>query len=338
MTQLTERYLAAALRGIGESERTDVERELRSSIADALEDRVSAGEDRAVAEKAVLEGLGDPVRLAAGIAGRPLHLIGPDLFVEYRQLLFMLLSIVMPIVGVVQVVLAIVGGDDYAGAVMAGIGGAWTVGLHIFFWVTVTFAVIERVDAVREAKEGISGAAGRWTVDRLPALAAVRVSAGDTVSDVLTTVLSIGGILFLNGAVWFTDGSGATVPLFDPAIWSFWMPALIAALIGIAGLQVVIFLAGRWTTPLAVVHAVMQLAFAVPLGALALTGSMINPAFADALGWPPLAEGNGPVMLSLAAGVLLVTAWEIFDGFRRARRAEATATTTSIGDPGQAAR
>ncbi|MEJ7803136.1 MAG: permease prefix domain 1-containing protein [Candidatus Limnocylindria bacterium] len=87
MTQLTERYLAASVRGLPEAQRTDVERELRSSIADALEDRVTAGEDRVAAEKAVLEGLGDPVRLAAGIAGRPLHLIGPDLFVEYPVML-----------------------------------------------------------------------------------------------------------------------------------------------------------------------------------------------------------------------------------------------------------
>ena len=118
MTQLTERYLAAAMRGIPEGQRTDVERELRSSIADALEDRVSAGEDRAAAEKAVLEGLGDPVRLAAGISGRPLYLIGPDLFIEYRQLLVLLLSIVMPIVGIVQVAVAIGGGDDLIGALI----------------------------------------------------------------------------------------------------------------------------------------------------------------------------------------------------------------------------
>ena len=103
MTELTERYLAAALRGVPHSQRTDVERELRSSIPDAIEDRATAGEDRDASERAVLDGLGDPTRLAAGIAGRPLHLIGPDLFVEYRQLLVMLLSIVMPIVGIVQI-------------------------------------------------------------------------------------------------------------------------------------------------------------------------------------------------------------------------------------------
>ena len=33
MTSLTERYLAATLRGLPEGKRTDVERELRSSIS-----------------------------------------------------------------------------------------------------------------------------------------------------------------------------------------------------------------------------------------------------------------------------------------------------------------
>ena len=63
---------------------------------------MSAGEEPAAVEKAVLEGLGDPVRLAAGMDGRPLYLIGPDLIVEYRQLLITLLSIAMPIVGVIH--------------------------------------------------------------------------------------------------------------------------------------------------------------------------------------------------------------------------------------------
>jgi len=336
MTQLTERYLAAAMRGIPEGQRTDVERELRSSIADALEDRASAGEDRVAAEKAVLEGLGDPVRLSAGIAGRPLYLIGPDLFVEYRQLVIMLLSIVMPIVGIVQVAVALSSGDDYIGAVMAGIGGAWTVGIHIFFWVTITFAVVERFDAVREARDGISGAAGRWTVERLPALPADRISASDAVGELLSAALGIGGLLFLNAAVWFTDASGDPIPLFNPDLWSLLIPTLVAILAALAGLQIVVFLVGRWTMPLAAANGVLQVAFTLPVIVLALTGSLINPAFADALGWPPLADGRGPVMLGLAAGGLLVTAWEIYDGFRRARRADARAT--GIVESGQAAR
>ena len=336
MTQLTERYLAAAMRGIPEAQRTDVERELRSSIADALEDRVTAGEDRAAAERAVLEGLGDPVRLSAGISGRPLYLIGPDLFVEYRQLLVMLLSVVMPIVGIVQVAVALSGGDDLIGALMAGAGGAWTVGLHIFFWVTITFAAVERVDAVREARDEISGAVGRWTVDRLPALPSARISASDMVGELLSTALGIGGLLFLNGAVWFTDAAGDPIPLLSPDLWPLLVPMLVALLAAIGGLQIVVFLVGRWTMPLAAANTVLQLAFTVPVVALALTGSLLNPSFADALGWPPLAEARGPVMLGLAAVAVLVTAWDIYDGFRRARRADTSAA--GIGEPGQAAR
>ena len=71
---------------------------------------------------------------------------------------------------------------------------------------------------------------------------------------------------------------------------------------------------------LAAVNAVAAVAFSAPVIALALTGSLLNPAFAEALGWPPLADARGPVMLTVAAGTLLVTAWEIYDGFRRARR------------------
>ncbi|MGH2445479.1 MAG: permease prefix domain 1-containing protein [Candidatus Limnocylindria bacterium] len=335
MTQLTERYLAAALRGIPEDQRADVERELRSSIGDALEDRLSAGEDRAEAEKAVLEGLGDPQRLAAGITGRPLHLIGPELFVGYRQLLVMLLAVSLPIVGVVQAAIAVNRGDELVGALVVGAGAAWTVGLHIFFWVTITFAVIERVDAMREAREQITSAIGAWTVDRLPALPAGRISVGELVGEVLTTALTIGAILFLETPAWFTDASGEVIPLFNPNLWSGWLPLLIAVLATIAGLHVIIFLAGRWTTTFAITHALLEAAFAVPVVALALTGSLINPDFADALGWPPLADGRGLPMIVLAAAVLLVTGWEIIDGFRRARRANAGGA--GIGEPGQAA-
>jgi hypothetical protein len=44
-------------------------------------------------------------------------------------------------------------------------------------------------------------------------------------------------------------------------------------------------------------------------------------------------------MLAIAGASLLVTAWEIFDGFRRARRAGATgAATGGIAERGEAVR
>ncbi len=331
MTELTERYLAAALRGVPHGQRTDVERELRSSITDAVEDRANAGEDRNGAERAVLDGLGDPTRLAAGIAGRPLHLIGPDLFVEYRQLLVMLLSIVMPIVGIVQAGLAIAGGETFVAALIAGAVGAWTVGVHLFFWITILFAAMERFDAMRDAREGIAAATGAWNVDRLPALPKDRVSASDAVGEVLTSILTIGGILFLNSVAWFTDEAGEVITLFNPDLWSLWLPLLLVLLAAIALVQVVVFLVGRWTITLAIGYTVLEVAFAVPVIVLALSGSLINPAFAEAVGWPALAEGNGPVMISVAVVTAFVTGWEIVDALRRARRADTRAATMAQG-------
>jgi hypothetical protein len=332
MTELTERYLAAALRGIPERQRADVERELRSSIADAVEDRASSGQERGTAEREVLNGLGDPTRLAAGIAGRPLHLIGPDLFVEYRQLLVMLLSIVMPIVGIVQLGVAIASGETFIGALLAGAAGAWTVGVHLFFWITIVFAAMERFDAMRDAREGIAAASGTWNVDRLPALPKDRVTASETVGEVLTTILTIGGILFLNSVAWFSDEAGEIITLFNPDLWSLWMPLFIVVFAGLAVVQVLAFLVGRWTIPLAVGYTVLDLAFAVPVIVLALSGSLINPAFAEALGWPPLAEGDGPVMIAVAVVTALVTGWEIIDAFRRARRADTRAASMAHGE------
>jgi hypothetical protein len=319
MTSLTERYLAAALRGIPDKQRTDVERELRSSIVDAIEDRVGSGEERAGAEKAVLEGLGDPTRLAAGMSGSRLYLIGPELFVEYRQLLLTLLTIIVPIVGVIQFGVAIWQGEAFLAALLAGAAGAWTVALHIAFWVTLVFALIERLDEARDAREEISGAEGRWTVDRLPALAPARVSAGETIGEVVTSLITIGFLVFLSSNSWMVDAAGESIPLFSPA-WTQWLPALIGVLVLIAGLQVVVFLVGRWTWLLASVFAVLELAFAIPVVVLAWTGTLINPAFAEAVGWPELAEGSGWVMILVALGVAVVTAWEIVDAFRRARR------------------
>lgn len=331
MISLTERYLAAALRGIPERQRADVEGELRSSIADAVEDRVEAGEDRAAAEKAVLEGLGNPAKLAAEYAGRPLYLIGPELYLVYRFLLLRLVGIVVPIVFVVLTAVELLGGSGYGGALLDGAGGALTIGVQLAFWVTLVFAFLERADAARDARDEIVGASGQWTVDMLPDPAADRVSVGDAVGEVVTVILTVGGLLFLRNLSWVTDSAGEVVPLFDPALTYTWFPVLIGILVATAILHVLVFAVGRWTVPLAAGFTVLELAFAVPVIVLALNGTLVNPAFAAEIGWPPLAERDGPVMLVIAAATTLVTAWEIFDAWRRARRTPRLQAVAGLG-------
>ncbi len=330
MTSLTERYLAATLRGIPEKQRPDVERELRSSIADAVEDRVANGEDRVAAETAVLEELGNPTRLAAGMTGRPLYLIGPELFLAYRYILFLLLGIVVPIVGVVEAVVEINGGAGIGQAILAGLFGALTVGVHLAFWVTLSFAVVERVDKSTWKDNDLKQLTEPWTVVDLPELpSSGAVSVGETVGEIVTLGISIGGLLYLRGWSWVSDANGEPIPLFDPVLWDFWFPALI----GVLALQVLFHIAklmvGRWTIGLAIVNAVLLAAFAVPFAVLAVTGALINPDFAAAVGWPQLADGEGWVMLAVAAATVLINGWEAIDGFRKARRPQPAAEPAS---------
>lgn len=321
MTSLTERYLAATLRGIPEKQRPDVDRELRSSIADAVEDRVAGGEDRVAAETAVLEELGNPTSLAAGMAGRPLYLIGPELFLPYRYLLFLLLGIVVPIVGVVEAAVEINGGAGIGAALLAGIGTALTVGVHVAFWVTLSFALVERVDRSAWKATDLKELSKPWTVEHLPELpSSGAVGVGETVGEIATLGISIGGLLYLRGWSWFTDDSGAPIVVFDPALWDFWIPALIAVLALQALFHIAKLARGRWTIGNAMVNVVLLAAFAVPFAVLALTGSLVNPAFAAEIGWPPLAEGDGIAMLAVAAATVLINGWEAIDGFRKARR------------------
>lgn len=84
---LVDRYVSAVVARVPAAQRTDVAAELRTSLADAVEDLQAQGRSVADAEERAVLALGDPVTLAAQYAGQPLHLIGPDFYAQYVQLL-----------------------------------------------------------------------------------------------------------------------------------------------------------------------------------------------------------------------------------------------------------
>ena len=317
-TEWTERYLAVVLKSIPESKRFDVDRELRSSIADDVEERIAGGENGEAAERAVLEALGDPSLLASAYSGRPNYLLGPELFPLYRHFLGRLIVFVVPLAALAMAVVKLASGGSYSDAIGAGISGAITVALQIAFWTTATFIFLERADAARNARTELVAKTGRWTVERLPDQTPGRVSAGEAVGEVVTSLVTIGGLLFLR-SISVPGPTGADVPLFEPALTNFWYPLFIGVLLAQAVLQVIVFAVGRWTMPLAIAFAPLQLAFAAPIVWLAMNGVLINPAFAAEVGYPALAEGDKPVMLAVAVGTTLASVWEIVSAFVRAR-------------------
>ena len=312
-SSLTDRYVRATVADLDDEQRADVERELRTTIEDMVEARAHAGEPTAQAERAVLTELGDPMRLAAGYSGRSLHLIGPGVYPLWLRLTRLLLAVIVPLAALGHVVARLLTdavATDGIGAVAADtVGLALTVALHVVFWTTLVFAVIERTSA--------SGELSPWNPDQLPETGEGRVGIAETAGSLVLLALVALGI------VWQQTSSpvraeGDPVPILDPALWSGWLPFLLLVLLAQAVLAVVVFRARRWSRRSAVAGMVLDLAFAVPVLLLLWGDRLFNPELVAELvrgGWE---NAQRDLTVSATIGVLVVLVWSIVDGIRRA--------------------
>ncbi|HEY8590963.1 MAG TPA: permease prefix domain 1-containing protein [Naasia sp.] len=314
MTTLTDRYVYAALRTLPEQQRPDIERELRGSIADAVDARRDSGEPDEAAETAVLTELGDPIRLAAGYADRPLHLIGPDLFLDWWRLLKVLWAVVLPCVVLGVTIANLIAGTPPGGIVGAAIGVTISAAVHIGFWVTFVFVLVERSSSKR------MGPFTTWTPAMLPQLPAPGTGKlSELVASAVLVALAVGALIWQQFNSVFQDDAGNAIPLFNPELWSFWLPYFIVLLIAEIPFALAVWRTGRWTFRLAAINTVLNLLFAVPAVWLLLTDQVVNPAFAAATGGRWLAWSIGIT----ATVVLAICVYDVIDGFLKARRASA---------------
>ncbi|MFG3599596.1 permease prefix domain 1-containing protein [Micromonospora chersina] len=312
MSSLTDRYLAATLGGVPQQRRAELADELRASIEDMIEDRTAGGQDRGAAEREVLTELGNPEQLAARYTDRRLQLIGPRYFLVWWRVLRMLLTFIPAIVGVVTgVVKATVGGEPGA-AVGAGIASGLQTAVQIAFWVTLCFAVLERTDTSLNLPE--------WTVDQLPEETRERqVSLVDSCASIVFLLVAVAFLPWQHFQPWLS-GDGSRLPMIDPALWSFWLPALIVVLVATMGLEIAKYRAGRWTWPLVGVNAALNLAFAAPLVWLLLTDRLLNPALIERFAW--LREGGAEDVAQIATVVTaVIVVWDVIDSAVKARKA-----------------
>ncbi|MEU1602777.1 permease prefix domain 1-containing protein [Micromonospora matsumotoense] len=312
MNTLTDRYLAATLRSVPTERRDEIATELRASIEDMIEDRAGGGQDTTTAEREVLTELGNPDLLAARYADRRLQLIGPAYYLIWLRLLKLLLSFIPAIVGTVVVVVEVAQGSGF-GAIGPGIVVAMQVGVQITFWLTLTFALIERFQP--------GTAMPGWTVDQLPDVPTHRdVSLVDTIASVAMLALTIGYLPFQHYRSWVRDTDGDNIPLLDPALWSFWLPALIVVLVASVVFEIVKYRIGRWNWTLFGVKGLLDVAFAVPVAWLALSDRLLNPALADRLSWLADQDNRDTLGVVIALGAAGVVVWGLIDSAVKTRR------------------
>ena len=309
---LTDRYVYAAMRTVPEKSRADLSAELRASIADQVEARTGSGENPAAAEKAVLTDLGDPDILAAGYTDRPLRLIGPRYFLLWWRLLKLLLWIVVPIVAAAFVVAQVLEGAPVESIIGAAWGVSISVAAHLFTWVTVVFAIIDRAEVGK--KEPVVP----WSVDSLPALTHSGTGRSDLISALVLVAIAV-GVLIWDRFVGFIPGYPG--PIVNPELWPAGALGLFAIMGAGAVLAVWVYRRGRWTAPLAAINTVLDALVMVPLLVLLSRGELFNPvmiARASAAG----IDGTAlTVLAALAAGVIVGSALaDVIDAWVRVWR------------------
>lgn len=313
MTTLTDRYTWGVLRAVPEARRSELEPEIRALIADAIEARAAGSPtDAAAAERAALTELGDPEVLASRYTGRSLHLIGPGYFLEFRRLLVLLVSIVVPVVTLAVVFGGFIAGTGVTEALASGVSAGFTVGVQLAFWVTLVFALVERYGAGRG--EPILA----WTPDRLPSLPSPsRLGARETVAAVVSSVVVI--LVLAWGPPFIVQGH--SVPFFDPALRATWFPWLIAVAVARIVFTLIVYASGRWTWPTAAVNAALDAAFALPLLWLLQTGQLLSPETVAEMESIGAAAAIGPTTAVVMVTIVAFTGWDALDGLLRARRA-----------------
>ncbi|WP_026561480.1 hypothetical protein [Bacillus sp. J37] len=328
---LIEIYIQEVTRRLPEKSRSDIALELRSTIEDMLPDDYNE-ED----VKKVLEKLGSPVSLASGYRDQPMHLIGPRYFDVYMSLLKMILPIaamISLISMLAEYFIGYTGSEAIINVALQVMGeGIWRiieVGMQVFFWVTLTFAILERTD---KGKEGIplTNSLQKWTPDDLKTITYVPKKKA------ISKVEVFGGLMWT--AIWATlyfyanhlvgvyrggnEGLEFKIPALNQDVLLQYWPIVVIVI----GLEILLSLykliKGQWTKRIALFNTVVQL-----VGTIVFTVILLNPNLLSSEFTTFMADlftiNPNQFKTSFTGGILFIyilsAAISVYDGYKKAR-------------------
>ncbi len=238
--------------------REDIEKELRSTLEDMLEERAEK-EGRAADEGMEIELLkeyGAPQKVAETYNPHP-YLIGPRIFPLFIMILKISIFgvlIGMSVVTIIELITEIANMDhDYIKIILQGVARMLEVSMSAFGYIVVTFAIIERF--VPDFKVDIEEQ--KWDPTSLteePAPHAVK--RGELVSEIVFTII---GLAFLNWAL--------QLPVFSDEFRNLipWIIGLCFAeiLLDIYLLQKAVWTAGAYLTKILIEAANIAIVFII---------------------------------------------------------------------------
>ncbi|MFS0597209.1 hypothetical protein AB1L16_10760 [Peribacillus frigoritolerans] len=326
--ELIELYIQEVTRRLPEKNRADIALELQSTIEDMLPDDHTEQD-----VKAVLLKLGDPVTLASGYRDRPMHLIGP----RYYDVYISLLKMILPIAAVISLI-ALVGDNpfrDTGNTVMEailkiigkGISGIISTGIQVFFWLTLSFAILERLDTSKD-QSPVTKDLKPWTPENLKDIPNISKIKAVPMIEVFASLLglSVFAALYFNAANLlgvYEKRNGSLIfvtPSFNQDVLnSYWLLVSCVIIIGVLLAIYKLFL-GRWTLKLAFFHAIYQLLYTLAFIIIISNPDLLNPEFlAYQRTLFSIDEWKSSIYWGLILLSIIFAAYDTYQGFRKAK-------------------
>ncbi|MGE7886980.1 HAAS signaling domain-containing protein [Bacillus cereus] len=327
---LIDLYIQEVAKRLPEKNREDITLELRSTIEDMLPADYNVGD-----VKSVLEKLGSPVSLANGYLDRPMHLIGPRYFDVYTTLLKMIIPIAAVITLISMVAENFIGysGDQAVLNVILqsigkGIGEIFEVGLHVFFWLTLVFVILERTDKDK-GTQPLTTSFKKWTADDLKNISYVpkkkSISRFEVFGGLMWTAVWATLYFYANHLVGVYNGTANglkfVAPTFNQDVLLQYWPIVVIIIVFEIGISLYKLVQGQWTQRLAIGNAILQIGGTIVFIVIVVNPHLFNEGFITYManvftispeGFKTWLVGGGIVIYTLSAAI------NIFDGFRKA--------------------
>ncbi|MGE7919728.1 hypothetical protein ACQKM9_12360 [Viridibacillus sp. NPDC093762] len=327
---LIKLYIQEVTRMLPDKTRNDIALELESTIYDMLPEDYSE-ED----VYRVLEILGNPAILARKYTEKPMHLIGPKYYDGYVTLL----KLIMPIAAIVSFIANVavkLFSPIEDGAVLATVldimlGGVWQVIGVLFqtlFWLTIPFAIFERVDGIKDSSP-LSTRWKSWSPNNLKSVIYVpkykEIHTFELSCSLVWTAIWGTTYFYANHLLGIYENGEYGLRLVTPAfnqevLLSFW--PLIVLLIGAEiALAIYKLIKKQWTHKLATFFTIHQIASLVILVIIFTQANLFTREFLNQMGGifttTPAHIENFIIWGGITIFVMFV-GWGVFDVYKRA--------------------
>ncbi|MGE1108320.1 HAAS signaling domain-containing protein [Bacillus wiedmannii] len=328
---LIDIYVEEVAKRLPEKNREDIILELRSTIEDMLPDDYNEDD-----EKRVLEKLGSPVSLANGYLDRTMYLIGPRYFDVYTTLLKMIIPIAAVIALIAMVAENFVGYDGEQAVLNVilnligkGIGEIIEVGLHVFFWLTLVFAILERTDKDK-GTQPLTTSLKKWTPDDLKNTSYIpkkkSISKFEVFGGLMWTAIWATLYFYANHLVGVYHGTESGLKFvaatFNQEVLLQYWPIVVIVIVFEIGISLYKLVQGQWTKKLAIGNAILQIVGTIVFIVIIVNPHLFNEGFITYVANVFTTSPEEVKKWLIGGGIIiyiLSAALNIFDGFRKAR-------------------